>query len=189
MHAAPLPLVEAGLRHALDTWEWVLELDAGAGEAVQLAALFHDVERLFREAEPRVGQPAADDQALEDAHAQCGAQIASQLLVHAGYDASTRHRVAALIARHERPPHLDDDPELTLLRDADALAFLARDLPGFLADHGPEHTRRTLAWTLGRLSETAHRWAQELELAPQVRRLFDELATAARGTTARAPRS
>ena len=48
------PLVLADYAHALDTWRWTLRLDVGASPALQLAALFHDVERL--RSEPEIGR-------------------------------------------------------------------------------------------------------------------------------------
>lgn len=56
LHPADKPLVRADYRHALDVWQWVLRLDPEAGGAVQIAALFHDVERIFTEAESRSEQ-------------------------------------------------------------------------------------------------------------------------------------
>src|SRR4051794_39133111 len=50
------PLCAADLDHAIDCWRWVLRLDEEASAAVQIAALFHDVERLVSEPDVRVEQ-------------------------------------------------------------------------------------------------------------------------------------
>src|SRR3982750_2367120 len=68
-HDLAKPLVRADYDHALDTWQWVLRLAPDADLAVQLAALFHDVERLSSEADARVEHQASDYQAFKDDHA------------------------------------------------------------------------------------------------------------------------
>src|SRR4051794_37930426 len=67
LHDCTLPLVRADYDHSLDAWQWVLRLEPGAGLAVQIAALFHDIERLESEATARVEQHAPDLQGFKDA--------------------------------------------------------------------------------------------------------------------------
>jgi hypothetical protein len=78
MHDPRKPLVLADLDHAIDTWQWTLRLDPEAGAAVQLAALFHDIERLWSEADRRVEHLAPDYQAFKDEHARAGAPSAAR---------------------------------------------------------------------------------------------------------------
>jgi uncharacterized protein DUF4202 len=164
------PLVRADYDHALDTWQWTLRLAPAAGLAVQLAALFHDVERLISEAEvrvePRAGTVAAY-QGFKDAHAARGAQLAEGFLAAAGVAPAVRRRAAAEIARHEGGPD-PEDPERTLLADADALSFFSLNSPGFLRYYGAEPTRRKVAYTLGRMSPAARGRLAGLRLPPAV---------------------
>jgi len=77
LHEANNTLVQASLDHAIDTWQWMLRLAPEASCAVQLAALFRDVERLEREG----------------------------FLRRARVDEATSLRVREIVALHERREH------------------------------------------------------------------------------------
>lgn len=160
LHDLDRPLVRADHAHALDVWQWTLRLDPEAGLAVQLAALFHDIERLVSEADTRIEHRAGDYQAFKDEHARRGAEMADGVLAMAGVDAATRTQVARLIAGHER---MSD-----LLNDADALSFFSLNSPGYVDYFGPEAARRKVAWTLARLRPEARRRLSGVRLRPDV---------------------
>jgi hypothetical protein len=170
LHELGKPLVRADYQHALDTWQWVLRLAPEAELAVQVAALFHDVERLLSEADSRVEHRAADYQAFKDAHAAHGAELTCALLEELGVDAPTCERVHWLVTRHERP---GEDPALALINDADALSFFSLNASGFVRYFSPEHTRRKIAYTLARLRPEHHARLARVRLAPAVRSLLD----------------
>src|ERR1043165_3800894 len=107
MHDTARPLVRADSHHALDVWQWALRLDGNASLELQLAALFHDVERLVSEADARVEHLADDYQRFKDAHAVAGAAITREALRDCGANERTCARVAELIAAHERPAATD----------------------------------------------------------------------------------
>ena len=165
-HDLTKPLVRADYDHALDTWQWLLRLAPEAGLAVQLAALFHDVERLISEADVRVEHRAADYQRFKDAHAARGAELADALLAAAGCDGETRRQTARLIAVHERPPAAGDrDAEaISLLNDADALSFFSLNSVGYLDYFGPQATAKKVEFTLRRLRPPARRYLDGLRL-------------------------
>ncbi|MDB4988505.1 MAG: hypothetical protein JWN04_3683 [Myxococcaceae bacterium] len=148
LHDRSKPLVRADYEHALDVWQWLVRLEPGASRALQLAALFHDVERLESEATTRVEQHAADYQAFKSAHAAQGAQRTRAILGEL-LPSELVSRVAWLVERHEQP---GDDPELRALNDADALSFFALNSAGFLAYYGAQHTEKKVRYTLSRLS-------------------------------------
>ena len=170
LHDTSKPLVAADLDHALDTWQWLLRIAPGAPLPLQLAALFHDVERLESEADRRVEHHAADYQAFKDAHARRGAALAFAVLVAAGVAPRSADRARALVAAHERP---GPDPELDLLNDADALSFFSLNSPGYADYFGPAQTRRKVAYTLERMSHAARARLATVRLRPDVRRLVD----------------
>jgi hypothetical protein len=169
-HDLAKPLVRADYNHALDTWQWVLRLAPEADLAVQLAALFHDLERLASEADARVEHHAADYQAFKNGHAERGAELAGSLLAGVGVDNETCERAARLIAAHEHLPEPGDPDaaELSLLNDADALSFFSLNSPGYLDYFGPEATRRKVAYTLRRLRPESRRYLDGLRLRPAV---------------------
>jgi hypothetical protein len=154
LHDLHLPLVAADHAHALDTWRWVLRLDPEASAALQVAALFHDVERLESESTVRVEQHAPDYAAFKAAHAAVGADMVAAVIEAEGAPGALAERVAELVATHERP---DRDPEKALLNEADALSFFSLNAPGFLRHYGPEHTAKKVAYTAARLGTRGRR--------------------------------
>lgn len=173
LHDLDKPLVRADYNHALDVWQWVVRLDSDAPEAVQLAALFHDVERLVSEADVRVEHLASDYQSFKDAHARRGAELADEVLASAGVAASVRARVAELVAHHERP---SDDRELALLNDADALSFFSLNSDGYASYFGREQTAKKVAYTWNRLSAPARERLATVRLRVDVRGMVDQMA-------------
>jgi predicted metal-dependent HD superfamily phosphohydrolase len=148
-------------------------LEPAAGLALQLAALFHDVERLETEAEARVEQHAANYQVFKDAHALRGAAIAEAALARAGVDPETRRQAADLIAGHETPRG-SEAADLALLNDADALSFFSLNSPGYLDYYGPEQTRRKVAYTLKRLRPESRRHLAAMRLPARVAEFLAE---------------
>ena len=168
LHDRRLPLVRADHNHALDTWQWVLRLDSFAGAAPQIAALFHDVERLESEASRRVEHLAASYQDFKRRHAETGAGLMRRLLGDIPALASSIERAAALVAAGDRAEAAARDPALAVLEDADALSFFSLNSGGFLDYYGPRHTAFKVAWTLRRLSPRAAAALPRLHLRPDV---------------------
>jgi uncharacterized protein DUF4202 len=170
LHDLAKPLVRADFNHALDVWQWVLRLAPDADLTVQIAALFHDVERLMSEADARIEHRSPDYQAFKNIHALRGATLADAALERAGLDAETRRGVSRLIAEHEQPPVAGDPQaeDLALLNDADALSFLSLNSVGYLDYFGPEQTRRKVAYTVRRLEASARRYITGMRLLPQI---------------------
>jgi hypothetical protein len=140
---------------------------------VQLAALFHDIERLVSEPDVRVEHHAADYQSFKDAHAGEGARMASLVLQAASIDSVTRRSTAELVAGHERR---GVGADRTLLNDADALSFFSLNSPGFLRYYGEAHTRKKVAYTLRRMSAAARARLAGIRLPGLVAASIEELA-------------
>jgi hypothetical protein len=177
LHDLEKPLVRADYNHALDVRQWLLRLEPDASLALQLAALFHDVERLVSEPDQRVEHLAADYQSFKDAHARRGAEMTRGVLAEAGVSEGVRDRVAELIAHHEQP---SDDPELALLNDADALSFFSLNSHGYASYFGPEQTKKKVAYTWNRMREAARGRLASVRLRGDVREMVDELASETR---------
>jgi hypothetical protein len=173
LHDLGKPLVRADFDHALDVWQWVLQLRRDASEGLQIAALFHDVERLSSEPERRIEHQAGDYLAFKRRHAAEGARRLAAELHALGYSEPEREHACRLVREHEQP---GDDPELNLLNDADGLSFFALNSPGYLAYFGAEQTRKKVAYTLRRMGERARSLLQHVRLAPAVERWIDALA-------------
>jgi Domain of unknown function (DUF4202) len=146
------PLLLADYRHALDTWQWVLRLNGNASPPLQVAALFHDIERIVSEADVRVEHLAPDYEGFKRSHARRGADMTRHALRNAPIDAGDMERIVALVARHEKP---SDDEDLALLNDADALSFFSLNSAGFFDYYDAAHAARKVRYTIGRMRATA----------------------------------
>jgi hypothetical protein len=125
----------AHYQHSLDTWQWVLRLNPDAELAVQVAALFHEVEGpLFEGATPARS-----------------ADMTRELLADLGVESSTRDRVCRLLTRHERA---SEEAERELLDEADTLSFFSLHTSDFLRCFGTEHARRHRANVLAGPGDT-----------------------------------
>jgi hypothetical protein len=178
LHDQSLPLVRADYDHAIDVWQWTLRLQPNAGLALQLAALFHDIERLTSEAERRVEHEAADYQAFKNAHASRGSQLAAQVLEACGVDRSTLEDVVRLIREHELPRGVQRREDAGVLADADSLSFFSLNSPGFADYYGSEHTLKKIRYSLGRMSSAAVRRLPGIRLRGDVAQLLAEVAHA-----------
>jgi hypothetical protein len=162
--------VRADWLHALDVWQWTLRLEPRAGLALQIAALFHDVERLATESKRRIEQDAPDYAAFKRAHAREGARMVVDLLADRA-DEATLDRVSFLVRKHESP---DGDSELSVLNDADALSFFSLNSPGFLNYYGAEHTRMKIDYSLRRLRTSSMERLSRLRLESSIARMVLE---------------
>jgi hypothetical protein len=180
LHDVRKPLVHADLLHALDTHAWLLRLAPDASLALQIAALFHDVERLASEADVRIEHHAEDYEAFKREHARGSARMMADVLGAAGVAEATAARAGALVERHESP---DGDDEVARLNDADSLSFFSRNSDGFLRYYGPEHTRKKVAYTLRRMRPAARAELERgVRLHPEVRRLVVDWSRRASAT-------
>ena len=175
LHDCSRPLPRADHNHALDSWQWLLRLDAEAGAALQLAVLFHDVERLTSEADHRHEHLAPSYGEFKRHHAVQSARRMAEALAGIAAPTDAVARAAELIAAGDRPQAAWEtgDGELALLEDADALSFLSLNSPGFLDYYGPAHTSCKIDWTLRRLSPRACAYMVNVRLRADVVRLLD----------------
>jgi len=161
LHELSNPIIRADHRHALDTWQWALRLDPEASTAVQLAALFHDVERAILDPEVRSEPAGVHLQASRDAHARASARLTRLWLASLDLDREVLRVAERLIEQHERPA---DSPEQAVLNQADALSFLSRGHESYgllgLADR--------VARALERLGPAAAAQLEQLRCAPAV---------------------
>ncbi|MCK6587571.1 MAG: DUF4202 domain-containing protein [Polyangiaceae bacterium] len=177
------PLIRADYDHAIDTWRWVLRLDPAATAPVQLAALFHDIERLVSEGDERIEHKSHDYHAFKNAHAKAGAELTRKLLSELHWNGATLARAVELVEKHERGT---GDPELRLLNDADALSFFSLNSNGFLAYYGAAHTAQKVEYTLRRMRPAAREEICRIRLHPEVEQMAMSTLAALRAAAAAA---
>ncbi|HEY5961543.1 MAG TPA: DUF4202 family protein [Polyangiaceae bacterium] len=159
------PLVRADFDHAHDTWRWVRRLLPNASPALQLAALFHDIERLVSEADKRIEHTTVDYGLFKRRHAEGSARIVSELLKRTCTPEAVVKDVAHLVMRHESP---GDNEDLMLLNDADALSFFSLNSWGFVRYFDAAHVQKKVRYTLGRMRPTARDLLASLRMPPAV---------------------
>ncbi len=134
-------------RHAENTLKWLLKLDPDADEALQIAALGHDIDRAV---EARKVQRAdyADYDAFKAAHARNSAVILKEIMEECGVAGDIMAEVYRLVCLHE----VGGDPRAERLKDADAISYFDVNLPPYYARTGREETLRRCVWGYQRLS-------------------------------------
>ena len=106
-------------RHLERAYDWALELDPGASEAVVLAALTHDMERGYPEGSPAWFEGCWADKLYRMAHSERSARIVGDFLRDQGVAEGLVREIVRLIVAHE----IGGWPEADLLQAADSLSF------------------------------------------------------------------
>ena len=134
-------------RHAENTLEWLLKLRPDADEALQIAALGHDIDRAN---EDRKVQRAdfADYDAFKAAHARNGAMILKEIMADCGVPRSIADEVQRLVCLHE----VGGDARTDHLKDADSISYFDVNLPLYYERNDWEETKRRCIWGYRRLS-------------------------------------
>jgi hypothetical protein len=107
-------------RHLERTYDWVLELEPEASEALVLAALTHDMERGYPEGSPAWFEGCWADRLYRMAHSERSARIVGDFLRDQGVAESLVREVVRLIVAHE----VGGWPDADVLQAADSLSFL-----------------------------------------------------------------
>ena len=113
-------------RHLLRTEDWLVELDPGAGEALHLAAVLHDIERAFPDRGATWDSARDwDSPAYNRWHQDRCADIAARWLGGQGAAPDLVEGVDRLVRVHEDGGWAEAD----LLQAADSLSFLETMVP------------------------------------------------------------
>jgi hypothetical protein len=157
--------------HLVRTRDWVLELEPDASEALQLAALTHDMERHFPGG-PHLDmtRQRADDGEYNRAHSERSAQIVGDFLRGQGAEPELVRDVEELIRAHE----FGGWHEADLLQAADSISWLETNQD--VAQGWVRDGRCDAEW-----AREKHRWSYEritLDEAREAARPFYEEALA-----------
>jgi len=137
-------------RHADNTLEWLSRLQPDAGDALQLAALAHDIDRAIEEI--KVKRADFDDyDAFKAAHARNGAKILRPMLNACEVAGDILDEACRLVEVHE----VGGDPNSDLLKDADSISYFDVNLPLYYQREGWAETKRRSLWGYRRLSARA----------------------------------
>ena len=137
-------------RHADNTLEWLLRLEPHADDALQLAALAHDIDRAI--VELKVKRAGFDDyDAFKAAHARNGAEILRPILTECGVERHIVDEACRLVEVHE----VGGDFRSDLLKDADSISYFDVNLPFYYRREGWNEAKRRSSWGYRRLSPRA----------------------------------
>lgn len=149
-------------RHAENTLEWLLRLKPDADEALQIAALGHDIDRAI---ETRKVQRAdfADYDTFKATHARNSGRILKEIMEACGVAPDIEEQVYRLVCHHE----VGGDPRADLLKDADGISYFDVNLPLYYERNGWEETKWRCVWGYGRLSARMRTVAENLSYENQ----------------------
>ncbi len=133
--------------HAENVLEWVLKLKPDADEALQIAALAHDIDRAVEKR--KILRPDFSDyDAFKAAHAENSARILREILNGCRVEQTIIDEACRLVERHETGGDLCSD----LLKDADSISFFEVNMPFYFQREGYDETLKRCIWGYQRLS-------------------------------------
>jgi hypothetical protein len=133
--------------HAENTLAWILKLSPEADEALQLAALGHDIDRAIETRRVQKNSFCNFDE-FKAAHASNSAEILRSILEECDVDERVTVEVCRLVRLHET----GGDERSDILKNADALSYFQDNLPLYFARNGWMETKRRSMWGYARLS-------------------------------------
>jgi hypothetical protein len=133
--------------HAENVLEWVLKLKPDADEALQIAALAHDIDRAVEKR--KISRSDFNDyDAFKAAHAKNSARILKEILNGCHVEQTIIDEACRLVERHEA----GGDPCSDLLKDADSISYFEVNMPLYFQREGYEETLKRSIWGYQRLS-------------------------------------
>jgi hypothetical protein len=154
--------VPEDLRHAENTLEWLLRLKPDANEALQIAALGHDIERAL-DARKVKRADFPDYDIFKAAHARNSAGILRGITKDCGVPQDTASDVYLLVCRHET----GGDPHADLIKNADGISYFHVNMPLYYQREGWEETKRRCIWGYGRLSARVKKIVENIAYADE----------------------
>jgi hypothetical protein len=142
--------------HSKNTLEWVLRLKPDADEALQIAALGHDIERAIEECKVR-REDYKDYDDFKDAHASNSAKILAEIMRGCSISKKLADDSFFLVCHHETGATRHAD----ILRDADSISFFHVNLPYYFTRNSVEETKRRYLWGYRRLPDNLKRLVAE----------------------------
>ena len=133
--------------HAENVLEWLLKLQPDADEALQIAALAHDIERSVEGMKIERSDFNDYDQ-FKAAHANNSAKILKDILHQCQVEQSIVDEACRLVERHET----GGDPRSDMLKDADSISYFEVNMPLYFQREGYEETLKRCIWGYQRLS-------------------------------------
>ncbi len=143
--------------HSKNTLAWLLKIKPNADEALQIAALGHDIERAIEHRKVRRADFDDYDE-FKAAHARNSALVLKEIMQKCRLPAAINDDVCRLVCRHE----VGGDERSDLLKDADAISYFDVNLPFYFEREGYAETFRRTIWGYRRLSADVRHLARTI---------------------------
>ena len=134
--------------HSKNTLEWLLKLKPDADEALQIAALAHDIERAIEKRKVK-RKDYKDYDEFKNAHALNSANISVEIMKECNVSTELTDDVFGLIRLHET----GGSRRVNILRGADGISFFHVNHPEYFNRNGKKETEKRWFWGYRRLSE------------------------------------
>ncbi len=155
----PRSPVSSDLIHAQLVLKWTLVLRPDADEALQIAALGHDIDRAVTGITDKDLKDPSKYEDFRREHSIRSAKILSDLMKQEGYDERTIDRVYVIVEKHE----FGGDPDSDALKDADSIAYFEYNIPTYLERYGREKTKNKIKFMYKRMSKKAEHLVKQLK--------------------------
>ena len=136
------------LQHSQLTLKWVIELKSDADEALQIAAISHDMERWITHITERDLKDLSKYNEFKKEHCIRSANLISDILKKYNYSQEIIRKVFHLVENHE----FGWDEDGNVLMDADSLAYFEYNLPTGIKRNGVERAKEKMKFMYTRLS-------------------------------------
>lgn len=157
--------------HSKSVRNWVLKLKPDASEALQIAALAHDIDRGINGKEKIKNIDKFRWEQVKGIHGKRSAKIICDILKKYKYDKKIIDRVKYLVERHE----VGGDEDAEVLKDADGISFFDYNVYFHFRDLGKEKTIEKIRYTFKRSSKKARQIIMNLKFKdPRIEQLFKE---------------
>lgn len=137
--------------HSKSTLKWLLVLKPNADQAMQIAALGHDIDRGVSKITEESIKDMKNYEQEKAEHSIRSAKVISDLLKKYNFEKRFIDKVYHLVERHET----GGDEESDILRDADSAAFFEYNIPIYFKRYGKEKTLHKIRYMFDRVSDRA----------------------------------
>ena len=142
--------------HAQNVLKWVFKLATNPSEALQIAAVAHDIERGVP---PRVqSSQYPDNTEFRIVHSARSAKIITELMEEFQYDQDVIANVVDLVNKHEIGGSVDAD----ILLDADSISFFDNNLPYYVGRKGLAGSVFQVEYKFSRCTDRAKQFIRQL---------------------------
>ncbi len=156
--------------HAKLVHKWVLVLKPDASEALQIAALSHDIDRAITGITERDLDDFSKIDDFKKEHSLRSAKFISEILTRYNYNQEVIDKVSDLVSKHE----FGGDEESDILKDADSIAYFEYNIPSYLKRNGRDRAKEKIKFMYKRSPDKVKEIVEKLEFSDEVSSLVQE---------------